>query len=203
MNNEVIPMKKPLLLSSSLLGGLLVCLAAAPALAQDATPPPASPPPPPMSPPPAASSNSMGGGAIGIGAEAFLSGLTGAEFVYDMPMFHIEGLLGYNHTSGVGNGPASSNFGFGLAGWYHLARGTNADFSIGGGVGLFYNSPGAGSSTTFAIEPGAEARVFLTPNFALSGRVGISITTGDNNQPTSFTIAGQETAALGFTYFFR
>jgi hypothetical protein len=200
MNPEVIPMKKPLfLLTSSLVGGLFLCLAA-PASAQEATPPPAAP----MSPPPASSSaSSSGGGAIGIGAIAFLSGLTGGEFVYDMSMFHIEALLGYQHVSQANNGGSSSDFEVGVAGWYHLARGANADFSIGGSVGLEYASMGGASATAFVIEPGAEARIFLASNFALSGRVGVAITTGDNNAPTTISIAGQETAALGFTYFFR
>ncbi len=194
-------MKKPLLFS--LLGGLALC-AATPAFAQTEPPPPATAPPPNSAP-----ITSMGGGAIGIGAEAFLSAvngfpLAGGEFVYDASAFHIEGLLGYNHTSQANNGGSSSVLQFGVAGWYHLARGTNADFSVGGGVGLVYSSPlGGNSSTGFAIEPGAEARVFLSPNFTLNGRVGIAITTGDNNQPTTLSILGQETAAFGFTYFFR
>jgi len=189
-------MKKPLLLS--FLGGLALC-AATPAFAQTEPPPPATAPPPNAAP-----VTSVGSGGIGIGAIAFLSGLTGGEFVYDQPLFHIEALLGYQHISQANNGGSSSNFQFGVAGWYHLARGASADFSIGGSVGLLYDSPmGGNSSTGFAIEPGAEARVFLTSNFALSGRVGIAITTGDNNSPTTISIAGQETAALGFTYFFR
>jgi hypothetical protein len=194
-------MKKTLLLSSSLLAGLLVCLAAAPASAQESTsPPPAAP----MSPPPASASSGMGS-AIGVGAIEFLSPqLTGGQFVYDTPMFHVEALLGYNHTSLANNGGSSSTFQFGVAGWYHLARGNMADFSVGGSVGLIYNSPiGGNSSTGFAIEPGAEGRVFLSPNFALSGRVGVAITTGDSNAPTSISIAGQTTTAFGFTYFFR
>jgi hypothetical protein len=146
----------------------------------------------------------MGGGAIGVGAVEFLTLVTGGQFVYDMSAFHIEALLGYNHTSNANNGGSSSLFDFGVAGWYHLARGANADFSIGGGVGLEYNAPiGGNSSTAFVIEPGAEGRVFLSPNFALSGRVGVSITTGDNNTPTQISILGQRTAAFGFTYFFR
>lgn len=189
-------MKKPLLLS--LLGGLALC-AATPALAQTEPPPPATAPPPNSAP-----ITSVGGGGIGIGAIAFLSGLTGGEFVYDQPIFHIEGLLGYQHTSLANNGGSNSNLQFGVAGWYHLARGSNADFSVGGSVGLVYASGmGGNSATGFVIEPGAEARVFLSPNFALSGRVGIAISTGDNGTPTTISIAGQETAALGFTYFFR
>ena len=192
-------MKKPLLLS--FLGGLALC-AATPAFAQTEPPPPATTPPPNSAP-----ITSVGGGAIGIGAEAFLSGMTGAEFVYDMSAFHIEALLGYDHTSIPNNGGSSSDFTFGVAGWYHLARGTNADFSIGGSVGLLYNSPLAGNSTTkFAIEPGAEARIFLSPNFTLNARVGIAITTGDGNLPTTLSIGGQQSGTatgFGFTYFFR
>jgi hypothetical protein len=205
-------MKKTLLVSS-LLGGLIVCSAAAPALAQDSTPPPAAP----MSPPPAAasSSSSMGGGAIGVGAVTWLGSaanplgvttstpIAGGEFVYDMPVFHLEGVFGFDHASN--NGASATDVRFGVAGWYHLARGTNADFSIGGGAGLIYASAtGAGNSATaFTLEPGAEGRVFLSPNFALSARVGFAITFGDNNAPTVFSLAGQTTEMFGFTYFFR
>jgi hypothetical protein len=194
-------MKKPLLVSSSLLAGLLVCLAAAPASAQDSTsPPPAAT----TTSPPPASSSSMGGGAIGIGAVEWLSGVTGAQFVYDMPVFHIEANLGYDHISHADN-TADSLFQIGVAGWYHLAKGNMADFSIGGGAALVYNSPrGAGTSSTgFALEPGAEARVFLSPNFALSARTGVAITFGDNNLDTTFSIGGQVVTGFGFTYFFR
>jgi hypothetical protein len=195
---EVVSMKKPLLLS--LLGGLALC-AATPAFAQTEPPPPATTPPPNSAP-----VTSVGGGAIGVGAVEWLSPnvtLTGGQFVYDQPMFHIEALIGYNHLSHADN-TSDSGFNFGVAGWYHLARGTNADFSIGGGAGLQYTSPAANASRTqFALEPGAEARVFLSPNFALSCRVGVAITFGDNNSDTTISIGGQTTAAVGFTYFFR
>ncbi|HVV50238.1 MAG TPA: hypothetical protein VHO06_11300 [Polyangia bacterium] len=197
-------MKKPLLLSSSLLGGLLVCLAAAPALAQEATPPPAAPPPASSPPPVAASSSSMGGGTIGVGAVEWLSPfVTGGEFVYDESMFHIEAALGFNHTSM--NGGSASNFDIGVAGWYHLAKGANADFSIGGGAGLAYNSVSGGgpSQTLFALEPGIEARAFLSQNFALTFRAGFAITFGDNNAATTISLGGQGSGQFGFVYFFR
>jgi hypothetical protein len=196
-------MKKPLLLS--LLGGLALC-AAAPAFAQTEPPPPPATTPPPN----AAPMTSMGGGAIGIGAVTWLGNagvpnepVAGGQFVYDQPAFHLEGVFGYNHESQ--NGASASDVRFGVAGWYHLARGTNADFSVGGGAGLVYASAmGAGNSATgFTLEPGAEARVFLSPNFALSCRVGFSITFGDNNSATIFSLGGETTGALGFTYFFR
>jgi hypothetical protein len=194
-------MKKPLLLSSLLLGGLALTLAATPALAQT------EPPPAATAPPPAASSTAFGGGAIGVGASVWTSGLTGGQFVYDQTMFHVEGLLGFVHTSAANNGPSASTFEIGASGWYHLARGINSDFSLGGGFGIDYASPAGGpSATAFVLEPGAEARVFLTPNFALTGRVTVDFRFGDNNTPTTIALGGQSTstnAGFGFTYFFR
>jgi hypothetical protein len=157
----------------------------------------------------------MGGGTIGVGAVTWLGstgnpfGITtstpvaGAEFVYDMSMAHIEAVFGFDHVTQ--NGASASDVRFGVAGWYHLAKGTNADFSVGGGAGLVYLSAmGAGNSATaFTLEPGAEARVFLSPNFALSCKVGFAITFGDNNAPTVYQLGGQTTGTLGFTYFFR
>jgi hypothetical protein len=201
-------MKKPLLVSSSLLAGLLVCLAATNASAQEST----SPPPAASMNAPPPSGGSMGGGTIGVGAVVWLgptgnnAPVAGGEFVYDMSQFHIEGLFGFGTASL--NGASTTNVDVGVAGWYHLARGNMADFSIGGGAGLVYHSaPGAGNSSTgFSLEPGAEARVFLSPNFALSARVGFAIGFGDNNSPTSFGLGGATTGTtggLGFTYFFR
>src|SRR5215831_5585643 len=177
-------MKTPLLVSSSLLGGLVLLLAAAPAKAQDSTPPPAAPMSPPAS---SGSSGSAGGGGIGLGAfEALDPNQTFAQFVYDQSTFHLAGDLGYRHTSG--NGIAtSSDFTFAIEGWYHLAHGSSADFSIGGSAGLDYNSPGgAGASrTTFALIPGMEARLFVTQSFAFTGKAGIGFAFGDNNAPTT------------------
>lgn len=192
-------MKKPLLALSFC--ALALCLTAAPARAQEPAP---TSPPPAASPPPPSSGPVLAGGAIGIGALQWLSsGATDAEFVYDQPMFHIELGLGYDHAS-HSDSTADSNFRFGVGGWYHLARGSMADFSLGGAVRMIYSSPRGGpSSTNFGLEPGAEARFFFSPNFAFSGRIGFAITFGDNNQDTTFGIGGQTVAALGFTYFFR
>jgi len=148
----------------------------------------------------------MGGGAIGIGAVEWLSPfVTGGEFVYDMPVFHIEAALGINHDSPGGGGPSTTAFDIGVAGWYHLARGASADFSIGGGAGLAYTSTSMGgpSQTLFALEPGIEARAFLSQNFALTFRMGFAITFGDNNADTTFSLGGQGSGQFGFVYFFR
>jgi hypothetical protein len=195
-------MKKPLLTWSSLLiGALALCSFATPARAQEATtPPPASNPPPASS-----SSSGPGGGAIGIGAVTTFAPIGGVDalLVYDMPIFHLDVALGYDHTSL--NNASTSDFRFGIGGWYHLAKGSMADFSIGGTVGLVYNSAAGGNAsyTAFAIDPGAEARVFLSPQFALTAWVGVDISFGDNNTATTFSIGGRTFGAFGFTYFFR
>jgi len=194
-------MKKHLLLLPSLLGGLALTLVATPAFAQtETTPPPANQPTAVV-----VSSPSGGGAGIGIGAITTLGTLhgTGAEFVYDQAMFHIEGLLEYDHTSRAGMMASTSNFEFGAGGWYHLFRGVNSDFSLGGLAGIYYTSTAGASQTAFTLEPGAEARVFLTPNFALEGRVGFAVVFGDNNHDTVISLGGQTTAAFGFTYFIR
>ncbi len=173
-------MQKPhFRLSSLLCGALAVCALTAPARAQD----PTSPPPANLSPPANSSSGPvLAGGAIGIGALQWLNnGGTDAEFVYDQPVFHIEAGLGFAHVGHANNNTSDTNVRFGVGGWYHLARGSMADFSVGGDVRMIHvsTSPG-GSGTNWALEPGAEARIFLSPNFAFSGRVGFSFSFGDN-----------------------
>jgi hypothetical protein len=196
-------MQKPhFRLTSLMCGALAICALAAPARAQEPTsPPPASAPPPSSGP-------VVAGGAIGVGAmTSFAPDPRGADalLVYDQPMFHLDLALGYLHISHNNNNTAESQFRFGLGGWYHLARGSMADFSVGGTVGMSYNSPvGPGTSYTgFSIEPGAEARVFLSPNLALMGRVGFAIDVRDNNHDSDFAIGGSTIADFGFTYFFR
>jgi hypothetical protein len=202
-------MKKPPLAWSLLLGGLALTLATAPALAQTETAPP--PPPPGAGPPTTvvAPAYASGGAGIGVGASVWLSGLAGAQFVYDQYMFHVEGLLAFQDLSPGMGMPSSSQFDFGVAGWYHLSHGINSDFSIGGGFGIDYASfgGGGGSATAFVLEPGAQARVFLSPNFALTGRVGFRFVLGDAGtgvgNTTTIALGGQATAGFGFTYFFR
>jgi hypothetical protein len=178
---------------------LLVALALAlvvpsAALAQD-QPPPAS------SPPPSEPVRMASGAGLGVGAVAFLSGPAAAEVVYDMSKFHIEGLFGFNHDESSD----STAYVFGARGWYHLHSGSNSDFSLGGGLGVTTASgPMDSSLTATFIEPGALARVFLTPNFALHGTVGFRLVFGDDAAGDGdIGLGGQVMSAFGFSYFFR
>jgi hypothetical protein len=187
--------------ASFLFCGLAVAIvagAAAPALAQS-SPPPAV----------AVSAGGSGSGAgIGVGASAFLSGLTGAQVVYDMPRWQIEGLLAFN--SQRGNNPNSNrvtDFDVGVSAWYHLHQGASSDFSVGGGVGLVTSSGGGNSATAEVIEPGVQARVFVTSNVAVHGRLALPLQFGDSVGPLTGNsrvgLGGQILFGFGFTYFFR
>jgi hypothetical protein len=195
-------MKSKMLFQAGVLVALVTCTSVRAFAQTDATPPPSAP---------AASTSvvSSGGGAgagLGIGAEAWLSGLAGGTVAYDQYVWHIQGMIGFASQSN-GPNPRTTGVEIGVSGWYHLAHGASSDFSLGGGVGFATASGGGASAQAFAIEPGALVRVFLTPNVALSGRVGLAMTFGDNGTAAGgasrVALSGQTTAALGFTYFFR
>jgi len=155
---------------------------------------------------PAGTAPANGGAGLGIGAAMFLNGIAGAQVVYDMPLWHIEGILGFDsRDTGGGNSPTRTETDVGVRGWYHLRQGTSADFSIGGGIGFNHVSQTGNSGTATIVEPGAQARVFLTPNFALFGIVGFTINFGDavNGRQSGIALGGHTTGAFGFTYYFR
>ena len=171
------------------------------AQAQD-TPPPSEPPPPP---PTAHRSSSSGDGAgIGVGAGVTLTAGTFGQFVYDQAIWHLEGLFTFGSFSNGGADRVTA-IGFGAGGWYHFHRGASSDFSLGGALTVGTVSAGGGGSTTVtAFEPGAQVRAFITPNVALSARVGLAFQFGDTmGGGTDIQLLGQPQAAFGFTYFFR
>jgi hypothetical protein len=179
---------------------------AAPAFAQETTPPP--PAPAPEVKRSGRMAGDVGSGGLGVGATLFLSGLPGAEVVYDFGLWHLQGMVGFDHrpVNGNANAPTQTGFDFGVGGWYHLHLGENSDFSVGAAFGLATFSPGVGASTTaFEFEPGAQVRAFITPNVALHGGVGFVFAFGDDMGILGKQIAfgGQISGNFGFTYYFR
>jgi hypothetical protein len=160
----------------------------------------------------AVSAGGSGGAGIGVGASAFVSGLTGADVVYDAARWHIEGLLAFSTSHrGNPNGPRFTTFNFGVSGWYHLHLGASSDFSLGGGVGIVNQSGGGLSNVSEVLEPGAQIRAFVTPNVAVHAMIAFTIVLGDDvaaqetlpGRNTSFGFDSQVLAGFGFTYFFR
>lgn len=164
---------------------------------------------PATTPEPAAAPAESGGTAdagaghgLGVGAERTLSGLTGAAVFYDMPMFHVEGVLNFADTSTDVGGMSISTTTIGLAGrgWYHLSQGDSADLSVGGGLGFENISPDMGDSqTNFLIEAGAQVRAFLVSNVAFSASAGLGVSLGDSD---TFVFAGDLWGSAGIAYFF-
>ncbi len=110
--------------------------------------------------------------SIGVGAEFQLSGAGGASMNYDAGDFHVGGFLGFADSDGDDN----TVFTVGGRFYYHLHSTTDADFGLGGSLGVVSQPEGGGSdnrNTLVFVEPGIQIRVFLAANVALSASTGI------------------------------
>ena len=132
--------------------------------------------------------------SVGVGAAAMLGGgPIGAAVTYDAAIWRAEGILEA--------GDAGRSF-FGIGGrfWYVLHSRTNADFSIGGGLGMRHDGRvNANNNDTIHLEMGAQARVFLVENVSINGSVGLGLITGEGD---GYLFGGNMVGSLGFTYFF-
>ena len=178
-------MKKQIVFAAMILGAW-----ASPALAQDTAPG-------------ATTSTSSSGATIGLGAEAgLLGGPAGAAMVYDMGRLRLDGILGF--ASSDGNAINGTNIGLGGRVLWVMHQGSNADFALGGGLGLINRNPdGPGDSATdFHVEALAQIRVFLSQNVALSTTFGFGIDLNDGRDDT-FAFGGQFLSNAGLVYYFR
>lgn len=102
---------------------------------------------------PAASVRAEG---LGVGAQAMLTGPTGASITYDAGSFHVDGIFGLS----AGN---ETRFGLGGQFWYVLHGSGVADLSVGGGIGV--EDEGT-DDTDFHLTGGLKLRLFLVSNVA-------------------------------------
>lgn len=173
-------------------------LAATPVLAQTApeTPPGLGPTPPPAAAAATSSGPSGAGGRAGIGvglAANLLNTVGGPSIAYEGGLFHLDSaLLLQQRRSGD-----KVDFGLMARFWWHLHAMQTADFSIGGGVA--YRHIGPGNSDGLWIEPGAQFRVFIVPNVAVNGTLGVSIATAD---ASGFALTASQFATVGAHYYF-
>lgn len=139
---------------------------------------------------------------IGVGAEATLTGIAGATFVYDAEAFHVDALLGASFRRNDSAVAVAGRL------FFPIHRTQAADFSLGPGIGLIHTSTdpdgdgpgGRVSSNPIHVEGAAQIRAFLVPNVAVSASAGIgAVITNDNN---SAVITGQLGGSFGITYFF-
>ena len=138
-------------------------------------------------------------GSIGVGAEFMIApfGVGGASLNYDAGAFHVGGFLGFTDL----DGPDNTDVAIGGRFYYHVHSTAMSDFGIGGGLGILSldNMMGNDRTTGLFLEPGAQIRLFLAANVAISATVGVSIGTmdaGGNVIVTGQTIGG------GIHYYF-
>ena len=114
-------------------------------------------------------------GEIGVGAEFGLNGQTGgASLNYDAGKFHVGGFLGLFDDAGDDD----TDYTLGARFYYHLHSTAMSDFGIGGLFGFYSDDDGdpmTDRAQLMYLEPGAQIRLFLASNVALSFNIGISI----------------------------
>jgi hypothetical protein len=135
-------------------------------------------------------------GSIGVGAEFQLNGFGGASLNYDAGDFHVGGMIGFDDPDGSDN----TLFGVGARFVYHVHSTAMSDFGVGGTFSVI-SLPGAppdDRNTDVFLEPGAQLRVFLASNVAVSATAGIVIGVVD---ASGVAITGQ-TIGGGLHYYF-
>lgn len=140
---------------------------------------------------------------IGVGAEATLTGIVGATFVYDAEAFHVDALLGGSFQHNDSSLAVAGRL------FFPLHRSQSADFSLGPGIGLVHvthdpdqdGPQGRESSNPIHLEGAAQIRAFIVPNIALNATAGLGVVVNNKND-NSATIGGQLGGSFGVTYFF-
>ena len=116
--------------------------------------------------------------------------------------FHIDGLFGLDSSGGAPNG--STRFDLGVQGWYHVHAASAADFSVGGGFALvsWKPAPPTGRQYDFELVLGGQMRVFVVPNVALLGSLGMGIYLPDSVGSTTVSFSGSVVGSVGVAYYF-
>jgi hypothetical protein len=151
----------------------------------------------------------MHGRGLGLGAVTMLNGggTSGALVTWGNGggSFHVDGIAGLRRRP-----DETTSFGIGGRFWYHLHATSSADFSVGGGLGMYrYRSGGnnGDSHIDVTIEVGGQIRAFIVPNVALMADLGLGATFGDNDDILfgAQSWGGGEFIAgnLGIAYFFE
>jgi hypothetical protein len=128
-----------------------------------------------------------------------LTGPFGPAIVYNMKLFHIEGLLAFE-SNGATNLAVGGRF------WFHAHQTAASTLSLGGGVGFTSTETEpippetrSDDQTNVLLEGGAQIRFFPVSNVAISASAGLAVLSGDADL---FALTGQLTGGAGLTYFF-
>jgi len=152
------------------------------------------------------------GHGLGVGAMSMLNGFDGALVTWGSGGFHADGFFGLRHYSPNNNNNTSTAFSVGGRFWYHVHAAQFADFSLGGGLGLWHwntnpGNPNNDSRLDLALEVGGQIRAFIVPNVALLADLGLGVTF---SQTDDLLIGAQSVGGgrfvagtLGIAYFFE
>ena len=144
-------------------------------------------------------------GSIGVGAEFMLDnvspngGTGGASVNYDAGAFHAGGFFGFLDLKGGDN----TDWSIGGRFFYHVHSTAMSDFSLGGALGVHsYHTMGMmdNTNTDVFLEPGAQIRLFLASNVAISATVGVVVGVADASGVVAIT--GQDITGGIHYYFF-
>ena len=122
---------------------------------------------------------------------------TGASLIYDARDWRLATLFGL----GIERDDDAS-LALGARFLYALRRGSRADFSLGPGLTVVHLATGGGAEdlTFVVLEAVAQIRVFLAPEVAFHGALGLGIGVGEGE--VSLSLGGQVSGLFGLTYFF-
>nr|HEX4315622.1 hypothetical protein [Kofleriaceae bacterium] len=135
--------------------------------------------------------------SVGIGVETQINGTGGIAVNYDAGKFDAGGFFGILDPAG----PDNTEYAIGGRFFYHVHQTANADFGVGGSIGLDSVPVDANNrNNNVFLEPGFQIRMFVVPNVALSFAGGIVIGVADAD---GVSIGGQIEGLAGVTYFFN
>lgn len=140
-------------------------------------------------------------GSFGVGAEYTLLGVGGASVNYDQGDFHVGGFMGYR-SDGPNDNDDRYELDLGGRFFYHLHSTAMSDFSLGGQVAIQMLDdalPDDQDATIFEVDLGAQIRVFVASNVALSATVGLALATADADE---VQISGNVVGNVGIHYYF-
>lgn len=137
------------------------------------------------------------GTGLGLGAAAMFAGPGGVSVAYDAGPWHLDSMLGVEKRDSNNAEERRPSFGLGGRFWYHLHKAANADFSVGGGLGIERNGPRRDFIVT--LEGGGQLRAFIVSNVALSVSGGLGLRTIDRS---TVDIGAQFISSAAIHYYF-
>ena len=144
--------------------------------------------------------------AFGLGAQTEIvgpiGGVSGVLGAYDGLWFQVEANIGLAILEDGTSVEATDALSVAVRLFFPLHRATRADLSLGGGAALtFLTRPAAPREHAWAFGLGLRARIFVVPNVAITGTLGVAGVLREG--ASQFLVAARPLGAAGFIYYFQ